>query len=79
MCSATSRLIVHEDIKDRILDAIVKVANHVKMGSGLAEGTKLGPLVSDGQHRKVIAYIDNAVKEGMASPSYEGETKGCRC
>lgn len=65
-CSATSRLIVHKDIKQALLE---KLAHHVKewrQGDPLNPANKLGVLV-DGEHTaKVQSYLDRAAKEGLA-------------
>lgn len=65
-CSATSRLIVHKNIKQALLE---KLAHHVKkwrQGDPLNPANKLGVLV-DGEHTaKVQSYLDRAAKEGLA-------------
>ena len=61
-CSATSRLIVHKDIKEALLE---KLAHHVKewrQGDPLDPANKLGVLVDSDHHAKVQSYLDKAAK-----------------
>lgn len=65
VCSATSRLLVHEAIYDRLLEALVAAAKAIRIGGGLEEGTELGPLVSHGQHAKVSGFVDRGRRAGV--------------
>ncbi|MCO6060376.1 aldehyde dehydrogenase family protein, partial [Pseudomonas sp. MOB-449] len=58
VCSATSRLLVQEEIAPRLLDSLVEAARDIRIGPGLEEGVQLGPLVSAGHYRKVMDTID---------------------
>ncbi|KAB2055572.1 hypothetical protein ERO13_A11G040800v2 [Gossypium hirsutum] len=64
ICSATSRLIVHESIAAEFLDRLVKWSENIKISDPLEEGCKLGPIVSRGQYEKVMNFISNAKGEG---------------
>ncbi|MGZ2453845.1 betaine-aldehyde dehydrogenase [Rhizobium ruizarguesonis] len=64
VCSATSRVLVHEAIYGRLLERLVEETNRIKIGSGLDEGTLLGPLVSKRQYDQVVAAIEGARKAG---------------
>jgi len=64
VCSATSRLIVHKDVKDRVLSGLVEVARKIVVGSGLDPNTKLGPLVNESQYQKVLHYIQSGISSG---------------
>lgn len=63
-CSATSRLIVHESIKDRLLDEICARMDDWKTGNPLNPENRIGALVSKGHFEKVKSYLDLAVAEG---------------
>jgi aldehyde dehydrogenase (NAD+) len=63
-CTASSRLIVHENIHDEFVEKLVKAAEAKKVGHALAEGTELGPIVSEGQMNKILGYMDTAKSEG---------------
>ncbi|KAI5399229.1 hypothetical protein KIW84_064562 [Lathyrus oleraceus] len=47
ICSATSRLIVHESIAVEFVDKLVKWAENIKISDPLEEGCRLGPIVSE--------------------------------
>ncbi|MFL5011620.1 aldehyde dehydrogenase family protein [Rhizobium sp.] len=64
VCSATSRVLVHEAIYRRLLERLVEETNRIKIGNGLDEGTLLGPLVSKRQYDQVVAAIEGARKAG---------------
>eukprot|EP01125_Pyxidicula_operculata_P006791 TRINITY_DN2333_c0_g1_i3.p1 TRINITY_DN2333_c0_g1~~TRINITY_DN2333_c0_g1_i3.p1 ORF type:complete len:705 (+),score=192.87 TRINITY_DN2333_c0_g1_i3:9-2123(+) len=64
VCSATSRLIVHESVKDQVLSGLINLINGIKIGNGLDASTKLGPLVSEGQFNRVAGYIKKGLDEG---------------
>ncbi|XWS48111.1 hypothetical protein CRYUN_Cryun13aG0044900 [Craigia yunnanensis] len=57
ICSATSRLIVHESIAAEFLDRLVKWSENIKISDPLEEGCKLGPIVSRGQESNFFNCI----------------------
>ena len=59
-CSATSRLIVHRDVKDALLKRIKAHAKEWPMGAPLDPETRIGALVSDAHMKKVCSYLDQA-------------------
>ena len=63
VCSSVSRLVLHEDIHDVFLDKFVAGARKVTVARGLDDAA-IGPLVSDVQHRKVLAHIAGAKADG---------------
>ncbi|TYZ64850.1 hypothetical protein PybrP1_008154 [[Pythium] brassicae (nom. inval.)] len=64
ICSATSRLLVHESIADEFVRRLVAATEKLVVGDPLQDGVQVGPLVSKGQQDKVLAYIAGAVQEG---------------
>ncbi len=63
-CTASSRLIVHKDIHDEFVDRLAKAAKAKKVGHALADGTELGPVVSESQMNKIMSYMESAKAEG---------------
>lgn len=63
-CSAGSRLIVHESIKDRLLDELRPVFSSWKVGDPLDTQTKVGAMIEKGHLDKVLHYIDEGKKGG---------------
>ncbi|HEX6207619.1 MAG TPA: aldehyde dehydrogenase family protein [Actinomycetota bacterium] len=64
ICSAGSRIFVERSIYDETLDAMRERARAVRLGSGLDEGTTMGPLVSEEQQERVLSYIESGKAEG---------------
>ena len=64
VCSATSRVLVEAPLYPKLLARLVEEAGKIRIGSGLDEGTLLGPLVSRGQYEKVLAAIERGRAEG---------------
>ncbi|CAK9330175.1 unnamed protein product [Citrullus colocynthis] len=64
ICSATSRLLVHENIADEFLDRLVKWCQNIKISDPLEEGCRLGPVVSAGQYEKILKFVSTAEHEG---------------
>lgn len=63
VCSATSRLLVQEGIAARLTERLVEAARDIHIGPGLQPGVQLGPLVSAGQYRKVMAMIEQGTRD----------------
>jgi betaine-aldehyde dehydrogenase len=64
VCSATSRLIIQEGIKDKVLGKLKSVIEGVKIGPGLDPSNKLGPLVNEVQYKKVSDFIKGGIAQG---------------
>lgn len=57
-CTATSRLVLHEGIKDAFLGKLVEAAEGIRVGPGLAEGSTMGPIVDAQQHEHVLGFLE---------------------
>ena len=66
VCAAGSRLFVHQKVADQVIEGIAKRARTLKVGAGLADGTDMGPLVSDEQLQRVLGYIESGTGEGAS-------------
>jgi len=64
LCTAMSRIFVQEGIYENFLASFIAKAKRVKLGLADNFETQMGPLISDGQRKKVSAYIDKAKAEG---------------
>jgi acyl-CoA reductase-like NAD-dependent aldehyde dehydrogenase len=64
MCSAGSRLLVQESIRDELLDKVLAIAKSFEPGDPLDPATTLGALVDDVQMQRVLGYIDAGRTEG---------------
>ncbi|ESQ27656.1 hypothetical protein EUTSA_v10018437mg [Eutrema salsugineum] len=64
ICSATSRLLVHENIATEFIEKLVKWSKNIKISDPMEEGCRLGPVVSQGQYEKILKFISTAKSEG---------------
>ncbi|WP_254764525.1 aldehyde dehydrogenase family protein [Natrinema marinum] len=71
-CTAASRAIVHEDVYDEFVDAVVDRAAAIDHGHGL-DDPGMGPHVSESELASTLGYIDIAQEEG-ATLAYGGST-----
>jgi len=81
MCSAGSRFVVHESLKEALLDEVAKVARELAPGDPLDAATKLGAIVDAQQMQRVLGYIDAGREEGarvaLGGSQVRRETGGC--
>jgi acyl-CoA reductase-like NAD-dependent aldehyde dehydrogenase len=81
MCSAGSRLLVHESIRDALLEQVARVAREMPPGDPLDPATTLGALVDEAQTLRVLDYIDAGRHEGahlaMGGRRVRTDSGGC--
>ena len=63
-CCAGSRLLVHKNVYDELIDRVSEQANKIKLGPGMHPETEMGPLVSIEQKNRVLNFINSGKKEG---------------
>ena len=63
-CMAGSRLIVHTDVHDALIDKIVARANAITMGDPNDAATEMGPVANRPQYEKILGYLQGAQQEG---------------
>jgi acyl-CoA reductase-like NAD-dependent aldehyde dehydrogenase len=63
-CVAGSRVLLHEDIHDEVLERVVARARAIRIGDPLLAETELGPLALREQLEKVRRYVALGVDEG---------------
>ena len=71
-CSATSRLIVHEDVKDALLDRILAHAREWPLGDPLDPENRVGALVSKAHFEKVCTYLNAGEKVHLGGEAVDG-------
>jgi aldehyde dehydrogenase (NAD+) len=72
-CTATSRLILHKDIHDELVDMLVERVEKLKLGYGNDEGVDVGPCVSEEQRETVHEYVQIGLNEDKAKMVTGGE------
>jgi aldehyde dehydrogenase (NAD+) len=63
-CTATSRLIVHRDIKDEFTAMLLERTSKLRLGAGTDPLTEVGPLINSAQLQRVSHYLEIAYTEG---------------
>lgn len=63
-CTATSRVIVHEKVKDRFEEHLCHQIRTLKMGDALNPEVNIGPLVNEKAQNKMKEYCMVGVEEG---------------
>ena len=63
-CTATSRLIVHEDIRSEFTDRLLDRVEGMKVGNGLEPDVELAPVINEQQKNRVLEYINVGQQEG---------------
>ena len=63
-CHAGSRVIVHQSIKDKLIEAIAKVAATITLGHPFEPSTQMGALIDQGHMQRVLGYIDSGISQG---------------
>jgi aldehyde dehydrogenase (NAD+) len=64
VCSAGSRILVHEAVYDQVVERLIARAKAVRVGNPRDRTTTMGPLVSSIQMQRVLDYIDVGQREG---------------
>jgi alpha-ketoglutaric semialdehyde dehydrogenase len=63
-CTGTSRVIAHDAVHDDLLTRVVARIEGWRVGNGLADGVRMGPLATSAQAAKVRDYLEIGVAEG---------------
>jgi gamma-glutamyl-gamma-aminobutyraldehyde dehydrogenase len=80
-CNAPTRLLVQEDIADRVVEMAVAQAKHYPPADPLANDTVMGALVDAQQVKSVMGYIESGKSDGARCATggvqAREETGGC--
>jgi succinate-semialdehyde dehydrogenase/glutarate-semialdehyde dehydrogenase len=63
-CTAANRFIVHADVAEEFSAKLAERMGALKVGNGLEDDVKVGPLVEEKQRDKVAELVDDAVGKG---------------
>jgi len=67
ICTAMSRLVVHQSVKDELIGKLVDLSKSLKVGAGYEEGVGLTPVISEKQLEKVEGYARSGVQQGAVA------------
>jgi acyl-CoA reductase-like NAD-dependent aldehyde dehydrogenase len=59
VCTAGSRLFLHEKVHDKVLEKVIENAKKIRLGDQMDPATTMGPLISAKQKERVTGYIDS--------------------
>lgn len=63
-CVATTRLLVHDDVADELIDKIIAKLATVKVGRPLDERSEVGAMIHEYHLQKVLGFIETGLSEG---------------
>lgn len=63
-CIAGSRLLVQRDIYDQVVAQVCERARAIRIGDPRDENTEMGPMATQGQHQRVLDFIERARTQG---------------
>ncbi|MFI6350989.1 aldehyde dehydrogenase family protein [Streptomyces sp. NPDC050560] len=63
-CGSMSRLFLHEDVHDRVVEEITSLVEGLRIGDPLDEASDMGPVNSRAQYDKALHYIEAAREDG---------------
>lgn len=64
VCTAGSRLYLHESIYDAVIDGVVEFAKKINVGYRTEPNVEIGPLISDKQLTRVSEFVNGSVDDG---------------
>jgi len=64
VCCTATRWLVQKTIYDDFVNAAVDRLKAVQIGHPLGEGTQMGPVVSEVQHKRVLGYLEKGTAAG---------------
>lgn len=78
VCCAGSRLLVQENVAERLFDKLRARMEHLRVGEPLDKAVDIGAIVSPGQLKEIQRLVDQGVKEGATlwQPSWACPTEG---
>ena len=82
-CTSTRRLIIHESIYDKVVNAITNAYKQLKIGNPLDESNHVGPLIDKDAVNAFLTAIEKAKEEGgkvlVEGAVLEGEEYASGC
>jgi succinate-semialdehyde dehydrogenase/glutarate-semialdehyde dehydrogenase len=76
VCISPTRFYVQSGVYDRFVEAFVEKTKELKLGDGLAEGTKMGPLAQQRRVGAVAGFVDDAKARGAKVLTGGGALEG---
>ncbi|NBW85152.1 MAG: aldehyde dehydrogenase family protein, partial [Proteobacteria bacterium] len=64
VCISPTRFLVHDSVFDEFVEGFVQQAESIKVGNGLDDGVKMGPLAHDRRLTAIEGFVADAVEHG---------------
>jgi acyl-CoA reductase-like NAD-dependent aldehyde dehydrogenase len=64
-CTAATRIVVHRKVAEAFLTKFGERIGRLTFGDPLDPDTRVGPIISAEQHRKIAAYVEDARRRGV--------------
>lgn len=64
-CESGTRILVHEDIHDELMEKLAAVCATLVIGNPLDPATSYGPIANKNQYDRIMGYIDSAKTQGL--------------
>lgn len=63
-CTATSRIVVHDEVRPEFRERFLERVGSMKVGNGLDPAVELAPVINEQQKERVLSYIKLGQEEG---------------
>jgi aldehyde dehydrogenase (NAD+) len=75
-CTIPSRLLVHDDVYDQVVDRLLPALAAVKVGDPFEEDTLMGPVISESACMRILEMVERARDTGAGTLLCGGERLG---
>jgi len=78
-CESGTRLLVHEDLYDDLVQRLKEVSEEVVLGNPMDPATGMGPMSTETHFNKVLQYIESAIADGaeIITGGKRADVAGC--
>jgi betaine-aldehyde dehydrogenase len=63
-CGSNSRVFIHRDIHDTLVEKIIGLVGAIRIGIAAREDTQMGPVISREHYQRIMNYIRSGTAEG---------------
>ena len=63
-CANSTRYYIHSKVREKFLEALVRLLKNVRVGDPLDKNTDMGPMISASHRERVESYIKKGIEEG---------------
>ena len=77
-CVAGSRILVQRGVFEEVLQRIEGIAKSIVVGDPSDPGTSMGPLISQEQYEKVVAFIEDGIRKPNSCSVVATGPRWCR-